>query len=390
MKSIKLSKDKKTVDVQPGNNWGNVLSKLSTTEVTVTAGRIGDIGVGGLTLGGGISFLSNEHGLVCDNVESFDVVTASGIIVKASPTQFSDLYWSLRGGGNNFGIVTSFELQTIPLKDDSIFGGTRTFTEDVFDNVITAWIDLTIKSAADPKAGSWIAWMNPGVKLASTELWYGAPLANGSDSIGLAPFYNITAMSDTTKTRGHAAYVIDNEATNTYGVRQIFYDITVRASYEMALRSVDIFFEAIDELSVVDGAFPVLIWQHITDGSLKGSSRNGGNALGFKPADGPIHIIQLSCSWNNAADDDKVYKVMSDIMRQIKQESIELGVANDWVYMNYASQFQDVIASYGAQSKAKLNAVAEKYDPKAVFQKLQPGYFKLERSPVPGTSYFSY
>ncbi|KAJ8112284.1 hypothetical protein OPT61_g5312 [Boeremia exigua] len=390
LKGIKLSSDKKTVAVQPGNNWGEVLRSLSTTGVTVAAGRIGDIGVGGLTLGGGISFISNEYGLACDSVASFDVVTASGVIVKASATQFSDLYWSLRGGGNNFGIVTSFELQTRPLKDDLLFGGTRTFTEDVFDDVVTAWIDLTLNSAQDPKAGSWIAWMNPGMKLASTELWYGAPLAKGSDSVGLAPFYNITAMSDTTKTRGHAAYVTDNEATNTYGLREIFYDVTVKASYEMASRSVDIFFKAIEDLSAVDGAFPVLIWQHITEGSLKGSLRNGGNALGFKPSDGPIHIIQLACSWNNAADDDTVYRVMSDIMKQIKKESVELGVANDWVYMNYASQFQDVIASYGSEIKTKLKTVASKYDPKAVFQKLQPGYFKLDRAPVANTDYFSY
>jgi FAD/FMN-containing dehydrogenase len=73
MKSIQLADNKKTVAVQPGNNWGDVLTALSDTGVTVVAGRIGDIGVGGLTLGGGISFISNEYGLACDNVASFDV-----------------------------------------------------------------------------------------------------------------------------------------------------------------------------------------------------------------------------------------------------------------------------------------------------------------------------
>ena len=297
-------------------------------------------------------------------------MTASGVIVKASPTQFSDLFWSLRGGGNNIGVVTSFELQTKPLKDDLLFGGTRTFTEDVFDDVVEAWVDLILTSARDPKAGSWIVWMNPGAKLASTELWYGASLANGSDSVGLAPFYNITAISDTTKTKGHATYVVDNEATNTYGLRKIFYDPSVKANQEIASRSVDIYFDAIGELSAVDGAFPVLIWQHITDGSLKGSQRQGGNAMGFDVEGGPVHIIQLACSWNRAIDDAKVYQVMSEIMKQIKKDSIALGVDHDWVYMNYASQFQDVIASYGEESKAKLKASTTKYDPKEVFQKL--------------------
>lgn len=73
LKSIKLSADKKTVAIQPGNNWGQIYTALSTTGVTVSGGRIGDIGIGGLTLGGGISFITNEYGLACDNVESFDV-----------------------------------------------------------------------------------------------------------------------------------------------------------------------------------------------------------------------------------------------------------------------------------------------------------------------------
>ena len=310
--------------------------------------------------------------------------------MKATAQHFPDLYWALRGGGNNLGIVTSFELQTKPLKDDLLFGGTRVYTEDVFDDVIQAWTDLTLNSPQDPKAGTWAAFMDRGAKLAAIELWHGAPLANGSDSIGLAPFYNISAISDSTKTRGHAAYVTDLKATNTYGVREIFYDLSVKMSYEMASRSVDIFYETIGNLTSVDGVYPVLIWQQIVEGSLKGSARNGGNAMGFSPADGPLQIIMLACQWNNASDDDKVYEVMSDIMKQVKDASVELGVANDWVYMNYASQFQDVITSYGDASKAKLKTVAGRYDPKAVFQKLQPGYFKLDRAPVSGKGYFSH
>lgn len=310
-------------------------------------------------------------------------------MITASATKYPDLFWGLRGGGNNFGVVVSFNLQTKPLPNDQLFGGTRMYTEDAFPQVIKAWVDLTLTSAKDPKAGSWIAWMDRGIKLASTELWYGAPLAKGSDSPGLAPFYNISAMSDSTKTRGHASYVVDNEAGSVYGFRQIFYDVTVKANHEIAAKSVDIFYEAIKQLSGVEGAFPVLIWQQLAEGSLKGSLRNGGNAMGFDVAGGPVHIIQLACSWNRTSDDEKVYQVMSDIMKAIKKESVALGVASDWVYMNYASQFQDVIASYGS-TKPRLQAIAKKYDPTEVFQKLQPGYYKLDRAPVPDARYFSH
>ncbi|KAK6826152.1 FAD binding domain-containing protein [Apiospora arundinis] len=276
LRGITLAADKQTVAVQPGNTWGPVLAALNTTGVTVLAGRISDLGVGGLTLGGW-HIVSHQ---------SVRVVTASGRIINASPTQYPDLYWSLRGGGNNFGIVTTFHLQTKPLPGDLMFGGTRTFPEAPFPQVIKAYVDLTLHSAQDPKAGSWIAWIKKdGAKLASTELWYGAPLAKGADAPILSAFYQIDAVSDTTMTRGHANYVLDHGAGafETYGRREVFYVATVKASHEIAARAVDIFYDAIrdgTEIAAVKGIFPVLVWQHITDGALKGSARNGGEPNG--------------------------------------------------------------------------------------------------------------
>jgi FAD/FMN-containing dehydrogenase len=84
LRGIKLSSDKKTVAVQPGNTWGAVLTALEKRDVTVVAGRIGDLGVGGLTLGGGISFITNQYGLACDNVASFDVRPLLGYLPSFS------------------------------------------------------------------------------------------------------------------------------------------------------------------------------------------------------------------------------------------------------------------------------------------------------------------
>ncbi|KAF2821805.1 FAD binding domain-containing protein [Ophiobolus disseminans] len=388
LKSIKLSDDKKTVAVQPGNVWEDVLANLSTTGVTVLGGRVGDIGVGGLTTGGGISFLTNEYGFACDNVASFDVITASGTVITASPTDHNDLYWALRGGGNNFGVVVSFNLLTKPLPSDLIWGGTRVFTEDVFPKVVQAFTDLTFNSAQDPKAGSWLVFAEVETKIAVTELWYGAP--DGSKSHLIAPFYNITAVSDTTKTRSHAAYVMDNKAVQIFGVRQIYYDLTTKASYEMALQAADTYYNATKSLSAVEGLLPTLVFQHVTHGSLKGATRNGGNAMGWDTDGGPLLLILVACQWKNAADDDKVYQVLSNLMTAIKALSVDLNVQNDWVYMNYASQFQNVIASYGEENKKRLKTIASKYDPTSVFQTLQPGYFKLDRAPLPDARYFSH
>jgi FAD/FMN-containing dehydrogenase len=109
------------------------------------------VGVPGLVLGGGISFFSNELGWACDNVANYEVVTASGVVVMASFTSHADLYWALRGGGNNFGIVTNFKFDAFPLT--KMWGGQRIYTESSNSAVLDAAYDFaTRKSSQDTNA----------------------------------------------------------------------------------------------------------------------------------------------------------------------------------------------------------------------------------------------
>lgn len=119
-------------------------------------------------------------------------------------------------------------------------------------------------------------------------------------------------------------------------------------------------------------------------------TKNSGNPLGLSAKNGPLYIIQIVCWWQNEEDDAAIYQMASTVLERIKTKAASLGVQNDYVYMNYASAFQDVISSYGPENKAKLKDIADKYDPTRVFQDLQPGYFKLDRAPVSNTGYFSF
>ncbi|TKA64294.1 hypothetical protein B0A49_10745, partial [Cryomyces minteri] len=112
MNTVSVSSDRAITSVGAGANWFSVYSYLDTLNLAVVGGRVATVGVGGLTLGGGISFYSGRFGLVCDNVVNYEVVLPHGKIVNANANSHPDLFLALKGGSNNFGIVTRFDFKT--------------------------------------------------------------------------------------------------------------------------------------------------------------------------------------------------------------------------------------------------------------------------------------
>jgi FAD binding domain/Berberine and berberine like len=112
--------------VAAGGAWGrDVDAETQHYELVTTLGQISDTGIAGLTLGGGYGWLSRKFGLACDNLLSADIVTADGQLRRASHDENPDLFWGIRGGGGNFGVVTAFEYRLHPLKRQVLAGGMR-------------------------------------------------------------------------------------------------------------------------------------------------------------------------------------------------------------------------------------------------------------------------
>ena len=115
MKGLRIDPDRRIARAEPGLTWGEFDNQTQAHGLALTGGIHSTTGIAGFTLGGGFGWLARKHGLSCDNLLSADVVTADGEFCRASPTENADLFWGLRGGGGNFGIVTAFEFQLHPL-----------------------------------------------------------------------------------------------------------------------------------------------------------------------------------------------------------------------------------------------------------------------------------
>jgi FAD/FMN-containing dehydrogenase len=111
MKAMRIDPVRRTARVQPGLTWLEYGEKAQEYGLATTSGDVGSVGVGGLTVGGGVGWMVRKYGLTIDHLLSVDVVTADGRLVRASATEHADLFWAVRGGGSNFGIITSLEFQ---------------------------------------------------------------------------------------------------------------------------------------------------------------------------------------------------------------------------------------------------------------------------------------
>ncbi|TVY71554.1 Bifunctional solanapyrone synthase [Lachnellula suecica] len=412
----------KIVSVGAGARWAAVDEVVEAAGRGATGARSGTGGVGGLALAGkvshslvsilffsshdkfilivhgsshlfvfrlrcigGLSFFSSREGFICDNVISFEIVLSSGIITTASSASNPDLWRALRGGGNNFGIVTRFDLSTFPLPTGPpkpLWGGNVYYFPPSFPRQIEALVaELKRGKHADPNTHFMISTgyaAKFGAHMCMNTVYYTHPTSSAPPV--MQPFTNIepqvqalNSLKPVTLTEaaaGQAAGVANK-------VRCSYMNVTVKADVETLQSAAGIYTAAVKPIQDAKGLVCSLTFQPFPFGLLQASAAKGGNALGLDPEDGPAVSLLLLTYWGAKEDDHRIAEVMKGALGSIQALAVKKGTALEYVYLNYASGFQRPFAGYGKPNQNLLQEVSKKYDPEGLFQKGVPGGFKL-------------
>ncbi len=159
MKFVRVNAEDNTVNVGAGNLWGEVDHATHPFGLAIPSGIISSTGVAGLTLGGGVGYLARKYGLTIDSLLEVDMVMADGKYLTVNNHEYPDLFWAIRGGGGNFGIITSFKFQGHPVK--TVYGGPTLWPIEQVEEVME-WYDTYIETAEEDLNGFIATMIIPG------------------------------------------------------------------------------------------------------------------------------------------------------------------------------------------------------------------------------------
>ncbi|KAH8704705.1 6-hydroxy-D-nicotine oxidase [Talaromyces proteolyticus] len=378
MKNVSIHTDKEGaqfVSVQPGAVWGDVYAYCDQYSVVPMCGRYYPVGTG-LALGAGFSFLSNENGFAVDNVKTYEVILADGTILEASQTSHPDLFRSLKGGGNNFGVVTRYDLYLY--QGGPVVGGQIQTPE----NQTEKWLDLTYdysvrQAVVDVKTHALPAILYLGDTdevLTSTPVYYNAHNSSALPPI-MAGWYNMTASSDTVRQASYAALAKEFNANQGDGSFQEQRTYTITANREEYARVWYSFLEWGRSIENVTGLTLLHCNMPLTPRMMEAGVEKGSNSLGLAGTDDVLSILYFGLTLETY--NETIVNSFNSIFATLQEESKSRGLLNPYIMWNYAGLGQEVFPSYGYSSLGFMKKVSKRYDPKGVFQRLVPGGFKL-------------
>jgi FAD/FMN-containing dehydrogenase len=181
MKGIRVDAAARTVRAEAGLTWGEFDRETQKYGLATTGGFISTTGIAGLTLGGGLGWLMRKHGIACDNLRSVEIVTADGKVRTADAAQHPDLFWAVRGGGGNFGVVTSFEFRLHPVA--RMLAGVVFFPLEHAETALRLYRDFMAQASDEVMAYGVFLTSPEGAPMFGVPVCYVGPLEHAEESL---------------------------------------------------------------------------------------------------------------------------------------------------------------------------------------------------------------
>ncbi|KAH8890090.1 FAD binding domain-containing protein [Thozetella sp. PMI_491] len=391
MKDVILDVAAETVRIGPGNRWDGVAATLDGTGYTVIGGRIGNVGVGGYLLGGGLSFMSTEYGWAANNVLEYELVLSNATVVTVSSTSHPDLFLALKGGGNNYGIVTSFLVKAHP--QGEVWGGNIVFnaTNETNTAILAAVRGFT-QAYPDDKAGIILtAELSGGgiVDIWVLFLYYNGPVppAGVFDA-----FTSIGAWSNTCKTQSYSALLSGNNwavikgSVYTIGTETVpLPDAGVPSAGLEVLQSIhDHWREVSTGVQDVAGVIASIAFQPFPRSLARLARDSGGDLYDFDDSVDRI-IVELDFSFWLQPDFDRIDQAMQDTyggIRERVQSFTAQGVLPDAflpLFANDAYFREDLFGRLRPDRQALAAQVRDDVDAAGLW-KSRTGGFKIDNA----------
>ncbi|MDH3531923.1 MAG: FAD-binding oxidoreductase [Gammaproteobacteria bacterium] len=354
MHGIWVDAKEKRARVQGGARWGAFDRETLAQGLVTTGGTVSSTGVGGLTLGGGLGWLMRKHGLSCDNVVSADIVTADGRLLAVNESEHDDLYWAIRGGGGNFGVVTSFEFRLHDLQP--IYGGMALYPESSLQDLLHFFRDYTASAPDSVTAMAGVLIGPPGTPVEGQNAGWIAVCHSGPASDGerlVRPIKNFGPPA------------ADFIGPSSYAAIQSLFEGAAAPGFRNYWRSnfmKDLSDDAIDTIIARSDELPppgtLILIEHL-GGAV---SRVGEQETAFANRGAQYNVSVLS-SWVESSEDKRNIAWTRSFGDELRS------FATGGAYVNYMASDESAASVRGAYEAnfQRLVAVKRKYDPTNFF-----------------------
>ncbi|KIL59111.1 hypothetical protein M378DRAFT_85489 [Amanita muscaria Koide BX008] len=359
-KEVTYDQASQTANIGTGLIFDDVYSALAPYGVSVLGGRVTGIGVGGFVLGGGYSWKSNQYGLALDTVTAFELVKPDGEIVSVTESTEAELFFGLKGGYNNFGIVTRIQMRTFP--QSSIWGGTITYFS-LFIPQVSAAVTKFSTSNTDPKANIIATYMCIATEpLVSLMLYYDAP--NPPKDI-FRDFLILPPLSSDVGTRSISDFIQKSNSNSTANLRGIFHTVPL-LQYSQNLVQVienEAILSCSQLLSKTDAGVSYSIEPFLSSILSHNTSLSA-----YPPTREKTYLpLNIYFAWLLSSFDRDNFDAVKQSATRIRDVAVAEGqdLSNAPLYPNYAIFDTPLSQMYGGNVE-KLNALKKRVDPSNV------------------------